>query len=108
MVQDVLKRELMIESPLRQVGSGVWYKEAQRGNSELSITGFGVTIPHVADYGANTFKPGVATTEMVSQSGIRCYRGGDGSGGGARETQSAYAAGHRDPGLGRPHGHLRQ
>jgi peptide/nickel transport system substrate-binding protein len=58
MVQDVLKRELKIESAIRQVASGVWYEEAQRGNYDLSITGFGVTIPHVADYWANTFKTG--------------------------------------------------
>src|SRR6266511_3481796 len=58
MVQDVLKRELKIESTIRQVASGVWYEEAQRGNDDLSITGFGVTIPHVADYWANTFKTG--------------------------------------------------
>src|SRR6516165_3030619 len=58
MVQDLLKRELKIESTIRQVASGVWYEEAQRGNYDLSITGFGVTIPHVADYWANTFKTG--------------------------------------------------
>jgi hypothetical protein len=58
MVQDVLKRELKIESTIRQVASGVWYEEVQRGNYDLSITGFGVTIPHVADYWANTFKTG--------------------------------------------------
>jgi peptide/nickel transport system substrate-binding protein len=57
-VQDVLKRELKIESTIRQVASGVWYEEAQRGNYDLSITGFGVTIPHVADYWSNTFKTG--------------------------------------------------
>src|SRR5262249_23302877 len=56
MVQDLLKRELKIESTIRQVASGVWWEEAQRGNYDLSITGFGVTIPHVADYWANTFK----------------------------------------------------
>src|SRR5438128_776052 len=58
MVQDLLKRELKIESTIRQVASGVWYEEAQRGNDDLSITGFGVTIPHVADYWGNTFKTG--------------------------------------------------
>src|SRR5215468_2731544 len=58
MVQDLLKRELKIESTIRQVASGVWYEEAQRGNYDLSITGFGVTIPHVADYWGNTFKTG--------------------------------------------------
>ncbi len=58
MVQDVLKRELKIESTIRQVASGVWYEEAQRGNYDISITGFGVTIPHVADYWANTYKTG--------------------------------------------------
>ena len=57
-VQDVLKRELKSESTIRQVASRVWYEEAPRGNSELSITGFGVTIPHVANYWANTFKTG--------------------------------------------------
>ncbi len=56
LIQDVLKRELKIESHIRQVASGVWYEEAKRGNYDLSITGFGVTIPHVADYWANTFK----------------------------------------------------
>jgi hypothetical protein len=40
------------------VASGVWYGEAQRDNYDLPITGFGVTIPHVADYWANTFKTG--------------------------------------------------
>ena len=58
LVQDLLKRELKIESSIRQVASGVWYEEAQRGNYDLSITGFGVTIPHVADYWGNTFKTG--------------------------------------------------
>jgi peptide/nickel transport system substrate-binding protein len=58
LVQDVLKRELKIESTIRQVASGVWWEEAQRGNYDLSITGFGVTIPHVADYWNAAFKTG--------------------------------------------------
>ncbi|HYY16854.1 MAG TPA: hypothetical protein VE965_09480, partial [Gammaproteobacteria bacterium] len=39
MVQDVLKRELKIESAIRQVASGVWYEEAQRGNMACRLPG---------------------------------------------------------------------
>src|SRR6266571_2969560 len=55
-VQDMLKRELKIESSIRQVASGVWYEEASRGSYDLTIFAYGVTIPHVADYWANSFK----------------------------------------------------
>src|SRR6266849_687592 len=57
-VQDMLKRELKIESTIRQVASGVWWEEAQRGNFDLSIYGYGATIPHVADYWNAGFKTG--------------------------------------------------
>src|SRR5216683_8144051 len=57
-VQDVLKRELKIESTIRPVASGVWYEEASAGRYALTIYAYGVTIPHVADYWANTFKTG--------------------------------------------------
>jgi peptide/nickel transport system substrate-binding protein len=49
-VQDILKRELKIETTIRVVASGVWWEEAQRGNFDISIYGYGATIPHVADY----------------------------------------------------------
>jgi peptide/nickel transport system substrate-binding protein len=55
-VQDMLKRELKIESTIRQVASGVWWEEASRGSYDLTIFAYGVTIPHVADYWANSFK----------------------------------------------------
>ncbi len=55
-VQDMLKRELKIESTIRQVASGVWYEEASRGSYALTIFAYGVTIPHVADYWANSYK----------------------------------------------------
>jgi peptide/nickel transport system substrate-binding protein len=48
-VQDLLKREL-------KVASGVWYEEASRGSYDLTIFAYGVTIPHVADYWANSYK----------------------------------------------------
>src|SRR5712692_9780435 len=57
-VQDMLKRELKIESTIRQVASGVWWEEAQRGNFDISIYGYGATIPHVADYWNAGFKTG--------------------------------------------------
>jgi peptide/nickel transport system substrate-binding protein len=57
-VQDMLKRELKIESTIRQVASGVWYEEASRGSYDLTIFAYGVTIPHVADYWANSYKTG--------------------------------------------------
>src|SRR5262249_59843844 len=40
------------------VASGVWWEEAQRGNFDLSIYGYGATIPHVADYWNAGFKTG--------------------------------------------------
>jgi peptide/nickel transport system substrate-binding protein len=55
-VQDILKRELKIESNIRQVASGVWYEEASGGRYDLTIYAFGVTLPHVADYWANWMK----------------------------------------------------
>jgi peptide/nickel transport system substrate-binding protein len=57
-VQDILKRELKIESNIRQVASGVWYEEASGGRYALTIYAFGVTLPHVADYWANWMKTG--------------------------------------------------
>jgi len=57
-VQDMLKRELKIESTIWQVASGVWWEEAQRGNFDISIYGYGATIPHVADYWNAGFKMG--------------------------------------------------
>jgi peptide/nickel transport system substrate-binding protein len=55
-VQDMLKRELKIESTIRPVASGVWWEEASRGHYDITIYAYGVTIPHVADYWANSFK----------------------------------------------------
>ena len=57
-VQDMLKRELKIESTIRVVASGVWWEEAKRGNFDISIYGYGATIPHVADYWNAGFKTG--------------------------------------------------
>jgi peptide/nickel transport system substrate-binding protein len=58
MVQDVLKRELKIESTIRLVASGVWFEEASAGRYDLTIYAFGVTLPHVADYWGNWMKTG--------------------------------------------------
>src|SRR6266851_8118906 len=55
-VQDMLKRELKIESTIRPVASGVWWEEASRGHYDITIYAYGVTIPHVADYWGNSFK----------------------------------------------------
>jgi ABC-type transport system substrate-binding protein len=55
-VQDILKRELKIETNIRVVASGAWYEEASRGNYDISTFAFGVTLPHVADYWANSYK----------------------------------------------------
>jgi ABC-type transport system substrate-binding protein len=55
-VQDILKRELKIESTIRPVASGVWYEEASSGHYDLTIHAYGVTLPHVADYWGNSFK----------------------------------------------------
>ena len=55
-VQDILKRELKIESTIRPVASGVWYEEASAGHYDLTIHAYGVTLPHVADYWGNSFK----------------------------------------------------
>src|SRR5438034_10057292 len=52
-VQDMLKRELKIESTIRPVASGVWWEEASRGHYDITIYAYGVTITHVADYAAN-------------------------------------------------------
>jgi ABC-type transport system substrate-binding protein len=57
-VQDMLKRELKIETTIRVAASGVWWEEAQRSNFDLSIYGYGTTIPHVADYWNAGFKTG--------------------------------------------------
>jgi peptide/nickel transport system substrate-binding protein len=57
-VQDMLKRELKIETTIRVAASGVWWEEAQRGNFDISIYGYGATIPHVADYWNAGFKTG--------------------------------------------------
>jgi ABC-type transport system substrate-binding protein len=57
-VQDMLKRELKIETTIRQVASGVWWEEAKRGNFDISIYGYGATIPHVAEYWNIGFKTG--------------------------------------------------
>ena len=43
---------------LHQVSRGVWWEEAQRGNFDISIYGYGATIPHVADYWNAGFKTG--------------------------------------------------
>jgi peptide/nickel transport system substrate-binding protein len=58
MVQDMLKRELKIDSNIRVVASGVWWEEAKRGNFDISMYGYGATIPHVADYWNAGFKTG--------------------------------------------------
>jgi len=58
MVQDVLKRELKIESTIRPVASGVWFEEASAGRYDLTIYAFGVTLSHVADYWGNWLKTG--------------------------------------------------
>ena len=42
MVQDILKRELKIESTIRPVASGVWYEEASSGHYDLTIHASGV------------------------------------------------------------------
>jgi peptide/nickel transport system substrate-binding protein len=55
-VQDMLKRELKIESNIRQVASGVWWEEASAGRYDITIHAYGVTLPHVADYWGNSFK----------------------------------------------------
>ena len=57
-VQDMLKRELKIDSTIRPVASGVWYEEASAGRYDLTIYAFGVTLPHVADYWGNWMKTG--------------------------------------------------
>src|SRR5215467_13723549 len=58
MVQDILQRELKITSTLRIVASGVWFEEAGAGRYDMTLYGFGVTIPHVADYWGNWMKTG--------------------------------------------------
>ena len=55
-VQDVLARELNINAELRPVASGAWWEEAKNGSYDISIAGFGVTLPHVADYWSNAFR----------------------------------------------------
>src|SRR5712691_5669480 len=57
-VQDMLKRELKIESTIRPVASGVWWEEASAGRYALTIYAYGVTVPHVADYWGNSFRTG--------------------------------------------------
>jgi len=56
LIQDQLKRRLGIESKIRPIASGEWYGEAESGRYDLSVTGFGVTLAHVADYWAASFK----------------------------------------------------
>src|SRR6266566_716 len=43
-VQDMLKRELKIDSTIRPVASGVWYEEASAGRYDVTIYAFGVTF----------------------------------------------------------------
>ena len=58
LIQDQIKRRLGIESEIRPIASGEWYGEAQQGRYDISVTGFGVTLPHVADYWTASFKTG--------------------------------------------------
>ena len=49
-IQDILKRELKIETNIRIVASGAWLEEAQRGTFDLATMGFSAGLPHVAVY----------------------------------------------------------
>ena len=51
--QDVLKRQLGIESTIRVVGSGEWFEEAKNGTYDLTVYAVSFGMPHVADYWAN-------------------------------------------------------
>ena len=52
-IQDILKRQLKIESELKTVDSGPFAEALGAGNFDLTITGLNATLPNVADYWAN-------------------------------------------------------
>lgn len=52
-VQDILKRQLNIESEIRTVDSGPFAEALGSGNFDLTITGLNATLPSVADYWTN-------------------------------------------------------
>ena len=57
-IQDVLKRELKIETNIRPVGFAAWFGELAAGTFDMSIGAYAGSIPHVADYWATGFKTG--------------------------------------------------
>ena len=100
MVQDMLKRELKIESTIRPVASGVWYEEASSGHYDLTIHAYGVTLPHVADYWGNSFKSDGGYNFMPTriQSSMPLWRQQPGSR--IPRNCAAHRAGYSDPGPG--------
>ena len=52
-IQDVLKRQLGIESEIETVDSGPFAEALGAGNYDITITGLNATLPVVADYWAN-------------------------------------------------------
>ena len=54
-IQDVLKRQLKIESKLRSIATGAFFVDIERGNFDMVIPGLNSQIPHVADYWANWY-----------------------------------------------------
>jgi ABC-type transport system substrate-binding protein len=57
-IQDALKRQLKIDTTLRQVAFSVWYEEAQKGNFDLTVSGTAATLEHAADYWSLIFQTG--------------------------------------------------
>ena len=57
-VQDILQRELGIETTLRNVASGPFFEEMERGSWDLVIPGLNASLPHIGDYWTNWFGTG--------------------------------------------------
>ena len=57
-VQDILSRQLNIESEIRMIASGGFFSDVERGNFDMTIPGLNASLGHVADYWANWYATG--------------------------------------------------
>ena len=57
-VQDILKRQLNIESNIRMIASGPFFEDVERGNFDMTIPGLNASLGHIADYWANWYATG--------------------------------------------------
>ena len=57
-VQDILSRQLNIESEIRMIASGPFFEDVERGNFHMTIPGLNASLGHIADYWANWYATG--------------------------------------------------